>query len=336
MPKKTSKADAGAAAPAAKTSAPATIDASPEAARTRLGAVGRNDECPCNSGKKYKKCHMPGDEAASAPPVVAPDPLERIANGWRMFEQRRPGAAEKEFRAALALNPELAEAQVGVGLAKLSAGDSPAAREALSVVVTKNEALLADLRSQGVTDAFTRREAQPVLRASHALGCLAFDEDRYDDAIRDLERVYAIDAGPVGTEARLIAGKTFIKSGKPADALPVLEEAAKSTNGPGRAHMTLALAHFLKGDPAAAATSLGQALALNQYFGKAVLGQIRKQVDNPLGATPGSREEAAVYAQTYGDAWDDKAKEFLDQALAAAPGKPAAASGTAPDEASAG
>jgi preprotein translocase subunit SecA len=24
--------------------------------------VGRNDPCPCGSGKKYKKCHMPADE----------------------------------------------------------------------------------------------------------------------------------------------------------------------------------------------------------------------------------------------------------------------------------
>jgi preprotein translocase subunit SecA len=24
--------------------------------------VGRNDPCPCGSGKKYKKCHMPIDE----------------------------------------------------------------------------------------------------------------------------------------------------------------------------------------------------------------------------------------------------------------------------------
>ena len=27
-----------------------------EAARARLGAAGRNDPCPCGSGKKYKKC----------------------------------------------------------------------------------------------------------------------------------------------------------------------------------------------------------------------------------------------------------------------------------------
>lgn len=32
--------------------------------------AGRNDPCPCGSGKKYKKCHLAADE--SAPPTVSP------------------------------------------------------------------------------------------------------------------------------------------------------------------------------------------------------------------------------------------------------------------------
>ena len=28
----------------------------------RLKNTGRNDVCPCDSGKKYKKCHLQGDE----------------------------------------------------------------------------------------------------------------------------------------------------------------------------------------------------------------------------------------------------------------------------------
>src|SRR5207248_1643657 len=66
-----------------------------EAARTRLAQTGRNDACPCGSGKKYKKCHLLGDEAAASPPAAPPDPQELIDGGWRLFEQRRPGAAEK-------------------------------------------------------------------------------------------------------------------------------------------------------------------------------------------------------------------------------------------------
>ncbi len=30
----------------------------------RLKNTGRNDPCPCGSGKKYKKCHLAEDEAA--------------------------------------------------------------------------------------------------------------------------------------------------------------------------------------------------------------------------------------------------------------------------------
>jgi tetratricopeptide (TPR) repeat protein len=307
-----------------------------ESAKARVAGTGRNDACPCGSERKYKKCHLAADEAAASPPAGPPDPMERVQNGWRLFEQRRPGAAEKEFKAALALKADLPEAQVGVGLAKLSAGDSPGAREALGKVVTEKQALLGELQSQGVTDGFNRKEAQPILRACHALGCLAFDEERYDEALVDLERVYGVDQGPVGTEARLIAGKTLIKQGKAAESVPVLEPATRSASGPGRAHMGLALAHFLAGDRGPAEAALGLALESNPHFGKAVLGQIRKQVENPLAAPAGSREEAAVYAQTYGDAWDDKAKEFLTEVLDGAPAAAPAPAEGPPDEASAG
>jgi preprotein translocase subunit SecA len=42
---------------------PAAPQPAAQAARPHLRA-GRNDPCPCGSGKKYKKCHMPSDEAA--------------------------------------------------------------------------------------------------------------------------------------------------------------------------------------------------------------------------------------------------------------------------------
>jgi preprotein translocase subunit SecA len=33
-------------------------DKKPEPIRNRRERVGRNDPCPCGSGKKYKNCHM--------------------------------------------------------------------------------------------------------------------------------------------------------------------------------------------------------------------------------------------------------------------------------------
>jgi tetratricopeptide (TPR) repeat protein len=312
-------------------------DAAREAAAERMAATGRNDVCPCGSGKKYKKCHLLTDEAAAAPPSGPPDPMERVQAGWRMFEQRRPGAAEKEFRAALAIQPGLAEAEVGVGLARLSAGDQNGAREALSSVVKNGEPVLATLKKEGVTDGFSRKEAQPVVRAAHALGCLAVDQERYEDALIDLEKVYGVDTGPVGTEARLVAGKTLIKVKRPAEAIPLFQAAAKSESGPGRAAMGLTLAHFLTGDRAAATAALEQGLEANPHFARALLGQVRKQVDNPLAASPGSREEAALYAQTYGDVWDDSAKELLTAALQerAEGGAPPQSQESSPDAAAA-
>lgn len=37
----------------------------------RLKSAGRNDDCPCGSGKKYKKCHLREDEEAQSKALAA-------------------------------------------------------------------------------------------------------------------------------------------------------------------------------------------------------------------------------------------------------------------------
>jgi preprotein translocase subunit SecA len=55
------------APPADGGEAPAAPAARPQAEPMRSGPrVGRNDPCPCGSGKKYKKCHMPIDEGVGS------------------------------------------------------------------------------------------------------------------------------------------------------------------------------------------------------------------------------------------------------------------------------
>jgi len=287
-----------------------------EAARGRLASTGRNDACACGSGKKYKKCHLADDEAAALTPPQAPDPDEMLASGWQLFEQRRPAAAEKEFRAALALKPDWADALVAIGLARLRSGDQDAARKEFNEVLRVSEKLATELRESGAKDAFSRKEAQAYLRASHALGCLAFDQERYQDALVDLERVYSVDQAAVGTEARLIAGAALLKLKRPADAAQVLQVASKSEAGAGRALLSLGLAQFAAGDRAAAQAAMLQALAANSHFGAALLGRVPGQATNLGAAAAGSREEAVGYAQTFGDAWDKEAKSFLKEVLA--------------------
>lgn len=283
-----------------------------EKARARLGSTGRNQACPCGSGKKYKKCHLADDERAAAPPPAAPDLEEMLAAGWRLFERRRPGAAEKVFRAALALRPEWPDAWAGIGLSRLRAGDKEGARQAFAEVQRVSDKVAADLRASGAKDAFMRKEAQAYVRSCHALGCLLFDEKKYEESLVELERVYAVDEGAVGTEARLVAGVTLIKLSRAAEAVSVLEAAAQSQTGTGRAFMSLALAHFLTGNTASAEEALGKALAANPSLAKVLLGRVPQRAANLGAATPGSREEALGYVQTYGDAWEAPAKKFLE------------------------
>ncbi len=286
-----------------------------EEARARLAATGRNDACPCGSGKKYKKCHLAGDEQATAAPVEKPDAQELLAAAWRLFEQRRPGAAEKEFKAALALDDKLTDARVGIGMSRLAAGNSDGAKEELGAVLSSEEQAADKLKSEGVKDAFTRPESQPYIRAAHALGCLAYDEDRFEDAAKELARVYAIEDGAVGVEARMIAAKALMKLEKPAEAAALLEPAAKLEAGKGRADVGLALAYFSSGKESEARASLETALESNPHYGKTLLGRVRRRVENIAAAQPGSMEEALLYTQTYGDVWTDAAKKFLEDVL---------------------
>ncbi|MGD0836154.1 MAG: SEC-C metal-binding domain-containing protein [Polyangia bacterium] len=283
--------------------------------RARLSATGRNDPCPCGSGRKYKKCHLVADEAALIGSPVAPQPEALLANGWRLLEQRRPGAAEKEFRAALALRPDWSDALVAIGLARLQTGDNDGARQYFHDVQRVSEKVAAELRASGAKDGFARKEAQPYLRACHALGCLAYDGKSYDETLVELARVYEVDQSAVGTEARLIAGAALIKLGRAAEAVPVLEPASKEETGASRAPMSLALAHFLAGDRASATASLAAALAANPSLGRALLAKVPKRPTSLAGAAPGSKEEALGYVQTYGDAWEAPAKKFLEEFL---------------------
>jgi tetratricopeptide (TPR) repeat protein len=311
---------------------PPTQEGSVEAAALRLRSSGRNEPCPCGSGKKYKKCHLLADEQATASAPEAPSAQQSLTKAWGLFEQRRPGAAEREFRAALALDPTLTDAQVGIGMSRLSANDAEGAKTALTAVVDASEDTFTKLAEESVKDAFTRPEAQPAIRAAHALGCLAYDQERFADAAVLLEKVFRIDEGPVGTEARLIAAKALLKQDEAPRAIQVLEPALGSEMGGSRARLGLALAQFVTGALEPARANLDEALGANPHFGRALLGRIRRRVDNLAGAQPGSIEEALVYAQTYGDVWTVEAKAFLEQALddraaAKAPPVPAAPAG---------
>jgi len=68
--------------------------------------VGRNDPCPCGSGKRYKHCHgaMGATVPSSGPTLLAsePTPDALAARGMQAHQRSEFDAAERDYRAALA------------------------------------------------------------------------------------------------------------------------------------------------------------------------------------------------------------------------------------------
>jgi hypothetical protein len=84
-------------------------------AAQRLKTAGRNDDCPCGSTKKYKKCHLRADE-------------EEVSKLLAAAQAKADSSAAKEAEAAEA------EAKTGVARpqAAQSAGKSSAYKAPMS------------------------------------------------------------------------------------------------------------------------------------------------------------------------------------------------------------
>jgi len=102
-----------------------------EAERAQGAVVGRNDPCPCGSGKRYKQCHgalrgaAPTPSAGAVQPVAAAATLVQRRSAQALAEQgvgaHRRGeivAAERAYREALRIDPHqpLAQHYLGVVL----------------------------------------------------------------------------------------------------------------------------------------------------------------------------------------------------------------------------
>ena len=82
-----------------------------EALRSSAQAApaGRNDPCPCGSGKRYKHCHgavggAGAAAAATAPPAATPDVL--VERGLAAHRRGDLPAAERDYRAAVQVFPQ--------------------------------------------------------------------------------------------------------------------------------------------------------------------------------------------------------------------------------------
>ena len=87
-----------------------TLLAHAEASAARGVGVGRNDPCPCGSGKRYKQCHGAVGTAGVSSGLSAPAPLPSadamVARAMQAHQRGDTASAERDYRAALAVAPD--------------------------------------------------------------------------------------------------------------------------------------------------------------------------------------------------------------------------------------
>lgn len=110
--------------------------------------VGRNQPCPCGSGKKYKQCCLSADDAARIAALPKPtlraagkasfnsygeiDPLDRLSNGaLDLMNEGRLDEAERMCQQLLAEFPDVFDGHMRLGQLHRRRGDNHKAAEHL-------------------------------------------------------------------------------------------------------------------------------------------------------------------------------------------------------------
>jgi len=140
-------------------------------ALARTSSVGRNDPCPCGSGKRYKLCHGALPSATSE----IDDPDARTREGIAAHQAGRLDEAERAYATALAIAP-----------------GHPYATHLLGVVA---------MQRRNWEDAVTRLERAAAARPDDPefhgnLGLAYMGADRLDDAVAAHRRAIALQPHP--------------------------------------------------------------------------------------------------------------------------------------------
>ncbi|HVJ74452.1 MAG TPA: DUF5672 family protein [Casimicrobiaceae bacterium] len=175
-----------------------------EASRMRAqgNAVGRNDPCPCGSGKRYKACH--GSLPAATPWTQDPD--ARTREGMAAHQAGRLEDAERAYAAALALKPDHPYASHFLGVIEMQRRDWTRALPRLEQAAAArpdepdfhNNLGLAYAAVDRFDDALAAHRRAIAIRP-HAsaytnIGLALLEQSRHDEAIAAYDQALALDA----------------------------------------------------------------------------------------------------------------------------------------------
>lgn len=166
-----------------------------------MKAVGRNERCPCGSGKKYKHCCATlatavAAQASTTQNVPAFSAEQHIELGLAARERGAHAEALRQFQAALAVKPRSAEAASQLGFTYALTGQQEHAKAYIRQAIA----------------------IKPDLAAAHSnLGFVFLREGALDEAIDCAGRALNLDGNCF--EALGTLGDAWVKKGYPAQAV---------------------------------------------------------------------------------------------------------------------
>lgn len=237
---------------------------------------GRNDPCPCGSGRKFKHCcgALGATQEASAAAANAASPQQTVdlTSLAALMRQSRFAEAERQAELLLERSPEDGTLWKILGVVRAHAG-----RDALPALRTA-----ARLRPD---DAEAHRN----------LGAVLAQQGRQEEALASLERVLALE--PRDVPVLLAAANCLCALARQREAIPLYERALELDPRLPEAHNNLGNALQELGDCARAVECYARALALNPNDAEALanLGNAERQLGR-LDAALASLERALSLA----------------------------------------
>ncbi len=172
--------------------------------------VGRNEPCPCGSGKKYKHCCLERDQKKSTPIQLDEKGMhfirqatekeflkmqgweisraqELVYEGWEAmaYDARE---AKKIFERAIKLDPGLPDAYNGLAEVAILRRNFSAAEEHYRQAYEKARARLGT-EDEKAFAWWLDLETRPYMRARKGLGLLLLEMRRYDEAIVEFKEL---------------------------------------------------------------------------------------------------------------------------------------------------
>lgn len=171
--------------------------------------IGRNEPCPCGSGRKYKNCCLEKDREKTPKRLdekgmhylrqvmekqylkMEDTEMSRaqdlVYDGWEVMAHD-PREAKKCFERAIKLDPDLADAYNGLAEVAISKGNFSAAEKYYRKAYEKAKAILGTEEKKSFAW-WGELETRPYMRARQGLGLLFLEAKRYDEAIGEFKEL---------------------------------------------------------------------------------------------------------------------------------------------------